>query len=162
MRTKWNVPENKLNLNDATPYLDAYEMSRRNDVKVPNEISEEAQNLVPRFFKLTFYDGIYGDPQVAKLTATTFLNYLIDNFRGKVAAHRGDAGVSEFHKNIKHIYFSAHDTTLAGFITAIEQHVNQTHYPPLASLHLLELYKKGDKYYMNWNADGEFFNINNI
>lgn len=161
MLTIWKIPADKLTLDKATPFLDAYEMSRMDNLAIDNELSDKARNLVSKYFYYAFYDGIFGNPMVAKLTATTFLNYVIDNFKAKIDAHRNSSDVSEFHKNIRHIYFSAHDTTIAGFLSAIEQQHTQKSYPPLANLNLIELYKKGNKYYLNWNVDGQYLNISN-
>ena len=161
MSVKFGIQRETITLDAASAYIDTYEMAKMQVKEIENDLSEESQKLIPKFLHSLFYKGIYGDPLTAKLSSTTFLNYVIDNFSAKIEAHKNSTNASEFHKNIKFIYFSAHDTTVGAFLAAIEQQDSQESWPPLATMNLIELYKKGDKFYMNWNIDGKFLNINN-
>mmetsp|Transcript_25240 Transcript_25240/g.29109 ORF Transcript_25240/g.29109 Transcript_25240/m.29109 type:complete len:391 (+) Transcript_25240:8-1180(+) len=158
--TKFKVPKEKLNLVDAEMYIDTYVMAKFEGMKFEKDLSVVAQNLVRTYYKYLYYDGIFGNPQTARLSANNFLRYLNENIKAKVEAFKGNATATEFHKNIKHIYFSAHDTTLAGFLSAIGQAEKQVSLPPLASLILIEVYKREEKFYLNWNYNGEYLNIN--
>ena len=161
METVWGIPAENLTLKGAYQYLDTYAQAIINDVEIENDISSNAKSLLNKFWWFYFYRGMYGNSLVAQLTASTFLNYIIDNFNGKVKAHEGSEGVSEFHKNIRHVYFSAHDTTVAGMIAAIKQQDAQESLPPLASLTLIELFKKNNKYYLKWTIDDKVLRIGN-
>lgn len=160
MRDVWGINKDYVHLDGAEQYLDTYIMAHFEQKPIENDISKEAQDLIDKYFWSLFYDGIYGNPKVAYLSSTTFLNYVIDNFKSKVDAYEDPSKASEFHKNIKHIYLSAHDTTVAAYLAALDLQNTQKSLPPLASLTLIELFKRGDKYYLNWNMDGEFLNIN--
>ena len=98
--------------------------------------------------------------KTSRLAASTFMQYLNVNIRAKINACNGDQNVSDFHKNIKFILLSAHDTTIAGFLTAVGQGKSQTTIPPLASMLLIEVYKKNQDFFLSWNYNGEYLNIN--
>jgi hypothetical protein len=157
----WGITKEDVHLDGAEQYLDTYIMANFEQKPIENDLSLEAQELIDKYFWDLFYDGIYGNPKVAYLASTTFLNYVIDNFKSKVSAYEDSSKASEFHKNIRYIYLSAHDTTVAAYLAALDLQHSQKSLPPLASLTLIELFKRGDKYFLNWNMDGEFLNINN-
>jgi len=160
MSKVWGINLETLNLDTANQYLDSYIMIKIENKSIDNDLSPSGQELVHKYFWYLFYEGTYGDPQTAQLASTEFLNYVINTFKAKVSAHKNETDVPEFYKNIRHVYFSAHDTTIGAFLAALELQHTQKSLPPLASLNLIELYKKGEKYYLNWNMNGEFLNIN--
>lgn len=134
-------------------------MLRMNGTQVENDITDEAKQLLDYFWWNYNYKGTFGNPEVSTLSASTFLNYVVDNFSAKVEAHKGSKNATEFHKNIKHIFFSAHDTTTAAFLSALGQQHTQTGNPPLASMTLIELFKRGNEYFMSWRTDDQYIHL---
>ena len=158
---KFKVPNASLTFEKIEDYVDSYVMSKVDGRNFTNDLSPLSQNLTIKYLRLLYYEGTYGTSEAIKLTASTFMSFLNSTIKQKVAAYNGDKNATDFIKNIKLIILSAHDTTLAGFISAIGQGPNQTLLPPLASMILIEVYKKNSAYYISWRFNGEYMNITN-
>ena len=122
---KFQVPNASLTLQKAENYVDSYLMAKMDGKTFKNDLSPLAQNLTIEYFKYLYYDGMFGNKKSSQLTASTFMEYLNTTIKAKISAFNGDKNATDFHKNVKFIYFSAHDTTIAGFLSAIGQGPSQ-------------------------------------
>jgi hypothetical protein len=121
---KAEVPLEDLNLYNANHYADSYFCTVFNEKRdeLPFQLSPEAEALIPAFLGTEHYKGTYGNDDATRITITPFFNFLSE----KLSEKAGDTSLP-----LKYIYFSAHDTTITGFMSGIEQ--KQTEIPPYAS-----------------------------
>ena len=160
MEKVWGIKQEYLTLDQAYPYLNAYQMVKVNDSEIENDLSTYAKNSMNKYWWTYYYDGYFGNPRTSQLVSTEFLNYIIKNLNEKVKADKGDQTASEFHQNIKNIMlFVESEVIVAGIIAALDKHDSFDHGPPLASLTIIELFKRGNTYYMKWEIDGENLKI---
>ncbi|CAI2368154.1 unnamed protein product [Moneuplotes crassus] len=160
MEQIWGVSEEHLNIEKAWPYLDTYDMATKNGMTVENDLSGNAKNLLNKFWWNHFYEGLFGDPKSAQLTSSELINFIVDNLVEKVKVDKGVSN-SEFHKNIRHVLFSAHDTTVSALMKTIEQENTQYTSPQPASTTLIELIKRGNTYYIRWVIDDKELQVGN-
>ena len=158
---KFNVPKEKLNIADAEHYIDSYVMAKVDGKSFDNDLSISSQSLISIYYKYLFYNGIYAFEKAAKLTTSTFMQFLSSNVRSKIKAYNGDVSASEFHKNIRFILLSAHDTTVAGLISVVGLGNEQTEITPLASMLLIEVFKRNGSLFVSWNYNGQRLRLGN-
>jgi len=82
------------------------------------------------------------------LASSQFYSQVLSIFNGVIS------GTS----TVKFGYFSAHDTTLIGFLTAIQNFNGQN--PPFASTLIFELIQETDGYYVNVKYNDQALTIN--
>jgi hypothetical protein len=160
MHNIWGIPRDNLNLRDAQQYIHTYDMSRINGLNLTNDLSDEAKQLIDTYWWNNNYKGYFGNYKVAQLCSSDLVNFIIDNVNAKVEAiDHPSTNTTEFHKNIKHIFFSAHDTTIACLLALLKQQHNQPGNPPLASMTLIELFSRKNVKYISWKIDDVYLKI---
>lgn len=153
MLQKWAIEPEKLDIEGAWPYIDTYDMAIREGLQFENDLSYSSKRLLDKYWHTYFYEGLYGNPKSAQLTASDFLSFLIQHLKGKVRANQDNQNSEEFYQNIRHIFLSGHDTSIAAVMKALDQEKTQKSGPPPASMTLIELIKRGATYYIRWSID---------
>ena len=103
----------------ASDYLDAWEMAKANKRPLPNEFSPEVERLISQYWRDYFYKGKFGNPIASSLISNDLYKFLITHLSAKVDAYQEKID-SDFHENIKFILLSGHDTTIASFLSGVE------------------------------------------
>jgi hypothetical protein len=116
---KGGVPEEDLTIQGLNHYADAYFAAVANEKgdELPFRLSPEVEELLPLFMGVEQYWITYGNDKAIRLMCDTFFKYLVETLTEK--AKGNDA--NEKTKLLKYAYFSAHDTTLTGFMSGIQE-----------------------------------------
>ena len=139
MVSKWNADKNKLDFSSAYPYIDNYYSAWYDQMEVINPISGDAQKQVDDILRDGLYEGFYGLDLAVKLATTRFFNFVHSTLDRKIEALSGSKNVTEFYKDIKLMYLSAHDSTLSAIMSGLYQKQPEQVY--FASNFKVELYE---------------------
>ena len=152
--TKFGADPDLMWLRRASDYIDTWEMAKTHDKKMSNELSKEAAMLVSEYFQIYFYEGYFGDPKVVKSSTLMFYEWLWSILEGKKKAIENQTEDSNFLKDLKFIFLSAHNTTIAAYLSALGHIPN--HFPDLWDSIVIEFYKMNGKFYVRWEYDEKY------
>ena len=111
----------ELNVFNAVGYVDNIVASFFNQSgDVPFAVNETMHRLMERYLGVYFFEGNFGDELAASLSSTRLLAYLENALLNKVQLYEGRQVGSPW-RDLRFSFFSAHDTTLAAFLSGLGQ-----------------------------------------
>ena len=120
MSKKWNIPRDKLDFTTSYSYVDNYYSLWFDDREFElDDLSEEGQNYVQEILGDGLFVGFFYSDLAIRLATTKFFNYVRTAWDRKFQTFNGETDPSDF-KDLKLIYFSAHDGTLAAILNALD------------------------------------------
>lgn len=165
MSEKWGVKKEDLNFTTAYTFIDQYESAHFNKSHIKNDLSPEALKQEDMILRDGLYEGFFGQDIATRLATSRFFSYIRNTFDRKIKTLQGEADPElEFYKELKLLYLSAHDSTVAAIMTALNQ--AQEKAVPFATYLIVELYLKHQRdgsdpshYYLVWYYNGERLHI---
>ena len=142
MISKWNANGATLDFSSAYPYIDNYYSAWFDQMELVNKINDDAQKQVDLILRDGLYEGFYGLDLAVRLATTRFFNFISSTLDNKIGAMSGTKNTTEFYKDIKVMYLSAHDSTLSAIMSGLYQKQPEQVY--FASNFKVELYEASD------------------
>lgn len=161
MIEKWNANKTTLDFTTAYPYIDYYYSSWFDQMDT-NELSPTGQAQVDEILRDGLYEGFYGLDLAVRLATSRFFNFIHSTLDKKIEAVSGSANATEFYKNVKFMYLSAHDSTLSAIMSGLYQ--KQPEQVKFASNFKIELYQTASGNFtvrMMYNEDKFLIGTNN-
>ena len=159
----WGIKNNN-DFISVSPYTDGFDTSFFDDrliEKYTLPIEYVDRILADKFYFYTFFFD-----EMVRIASTHFLNFLYSTFDAKIKAITTKNDDGSGMKRKKLIFISAHDSSIAAFLSGIEQ--KQMYQSFFATHNMIELWKnKGtlgnsdEDYYVKWLYNDVALNINN-
>lgn len=158
----WGVPK-ELDFATVDPYTDSYYSAWFDDRLKPEFLLDN--DKIDTMFADRFYKYSYYLDEAIRLVSTNFINFIYTKFDSKIKAVETGMDDGTGILDLKLIFMSAHDSSIAAFMAGVEQ--PQELQPFYASTIHVELWKKNeeterpeDQYYAKWIYNDGALNIN--
>jgi hypothetical protein len=162
VREKWGINET-LDFATVDPYTDSF-YSAWFDRRLIDEFMMDV-GKIDTMFADRFYYYFFQTDEMTRIASTKFLNYIRTRMDAKIKSIAAGVDDGSGIYDLKLIFMSAHDDSLAGFLAGVEQ--PQKLQPFYASNILIELWKNVgtngsnvEDYYAKWVYNDVALNIN--
>ena len=115
-----DIPKKERTLKKSYNYVDNYIVAKEIQKDIGFKLEKKFENLIPGYLGKYFYEGKWGSMSLAKKASTTIFNQIIDFMKAKKSIFEGKGkDIEQWKKDLKYVFYSAHESSISGFMTAI-------------------------------------------